>query len=184
MSIQKGNTVSFAILFVFFFFQRSYCQIKRATIDCNKYQLYSFHSNLKSELDKYITEYLKESDESFVIELEYKYREDTSYFLISSAVVNSYTKNPPNFFFVQKRIPVLVFTGIEKYVVFESDYLRCLQKVVSHLEQIREDAPTEDPNISRVFPLPTYNPLTWKLKFSSQVLVYKWTSTNGVEIRK
>jgi hypothetical protein len=107
-------------------------------------------------------------EKSGVITIDFRIRNDTSIFYVSSIIDKGSIKDSaPGYYSMVDKFPVLVYTGIEKNLTFDSLYLANLYKVTdSFLEEYLED---EDGSIIQV--PPNYNPVTWRIETVSQRIV-------------
>lgn len=124
-------------------------------------------SELVDSLRGYIVQNLN-SERSGVITIDFQVRNDTSVFIISSIIdKGSIKENLPGYYSMVDDIPVLIFTGIEKTLIFDNLYLSNLYMVTDpFLEEYIED---EKGNIIQL--PPNYNPVTWKIEMVSQKII-------------
>jgi outer membrane protein assembly factor BamE (lipoprotein component of BamABCDE complex) len=124
-------------------------------------------SELVDSLRGYIVQNL-DSERSGVLTIDFQVKNDTSVFIISSIIdKGSIKENPPGYYSLIDDIPVLIFTGVEKTLIFDNLYLSNLYMVTDpFLEEYVED---EKGNIIQL--PPNYNPVTWKIEMLSQKII-------------
>lgn len=107
-------------------------------------------------------------EKSGVITVDFQSKNDTSVFYVSSILDKGLIKdNPPGYYSIVDEFPVLVYTGIEKNLTFDSLYLANLYKATDpFLEEYIED---DDGSVIQV--PPNYNPVAWKIEMISQKII-------------
>lgn len=79
----------------------------------------------------------------------------------------SVMNNPPSNYLVINGFPVLLYSGIEKNLIFDSLYLANFHRRVDPLlEEYIED---EERNVIQI--PPNYNPVVWKIKVVARKIV-------------
>lgn len=108
------------------------------------------------------------NEKSGVITIDFQIRNDTSVFYVSSIIDKvSIEQNPPGYYSIVDKFPVLFYTGIERNLTFDSLYLANLYRTIDpFLEEYIED---DDGSIIQV--PPNYNPVTWKIEMVSQRII-------------
>lgn len=124
------------------------------------------NQNLKGVLNDYFHKNLSEEDYG-VITVDFRNNNDTSTFIIYSALSLDLRKSPPSHYTVLGKVPVLFYTGLERYILFDSLYLDNLDKDVSRfLEDYIVD---EKGNILQM--PPSYNPAVWKVEIVEDSII-------------
>jgi hypothetical protein len=108
------------------------------------------------------------NEKSGVITIDFQIRNDTSILYVSSIIDKALIgHNPPGYYSIVDKFPVLFYTGIEKNLTFDSLYLANLYRTIDpFLEEYVED---DDGSIIQV--PPNYNPVTWKIEMVSQRII-------------
>ena len=147
---------------------------------CDKNSSMKFSDELKDrmiqidnrELKKVISEYhlenlTRKGKGVIVVYLEENKEKQT--FVISSSYWEDFQKTPPSYYTIFEGVPIIFFTGLEKYVQLDSSYLHNLEEEISpFLEKYLED---EDGTILQM--PPNYNPAVWRIEMLGDSLVSK-----------
>jgi len=126
------------------------------------------NQRLREVLNDYFLENLQGKDEG-VIMVNFRNNDNTSTFIVYSSLSKDLKKSPPSYYTILGKVPVLFYTGLESYILFDSLYLDNLKKDVSpFLEEYIED---DEGNIIQV--PPSYNPAVWRIDFEADSLIKK-----------
>lgn len=92
---------------------------------------------------------------------------DKQSFIVLSSYWEDLKELPPSHYTILENIPVLFYTGMEKYIRLDSTYLSNLNQDISpFLIEYVED---EEGNILQM--PPSYNPTVWRIEFEADSLI-------------
>jgi hypothetical protein len=96
-------------------------------------------------------------------------RDTINYRISSTLSMIDIDLKTPSFYILDKRAPILFYTGLEGDFVFSSDYRNKLKKILKpFLVSYKEDTNGEILSLA-----PNYNPVIWEIKMINQRVIYQ-----------
>lgn len=119
-------------------------------------------------LKEYYLENLSKKDKGVII-VYLQEKTDKQSFIILSSYWEDLQKSPPSYYTILDNIPIIFYTGMEKYIRLDSTYLSNMKRDISPF--LLEYVEDEDGNILQM--PPNYNPAVWRIEFEGDSIIKK-----------